>query len=191
MNVKAERIAKELQQDYQTFQGWDFEYVYPGFLAYHSPGGSYSLFFTPDFTEHGEINLQLQTEPGEVVWSHTVKYKDPLHAKDILEIIEPYLTMAGDLEKMIPQAEVTPGPERAVVAPGAGGLSLTFEEFLFMMDVIADFAERNRGIERPARGYLYSVLKKFAWASGAMDTEEGRRVFERRWGFLYDAPREA
>ena len=187
MNVKAERLQKELTEKHPTFRGWEFEYVYPGFLAYHSPGGRYSLFFTPDFSGDEEINLQLHTDPGEVVWSHTVKYEDPLEVEELLRIVEPYITMAGELEKAAPAGGAAVAPVQ-VVAPGAEGIAFTFEEFLFILDALSDFAEKNRNIARPARGYLYSVLKKFAWATGAMGTEEGREVFERRWGFLDDPP---
>ncbi len=52
-----------------------------------------------------------------------------------------------------------------------------------LWELIEAFPGKNK-LERPVRGYFYSLIKKVAMAYGVFDTEEGRQEFEQSWGYL-------
>lgn len=48
------------------YRGWTFAYEYPGLFCYHqADGGTISVFFTPDWSNDEELQIDVQTNDGE------------------------------------------------------------------------------------------------------------------------------
>ena len=58
-----DRLVAELEA-LPPYRGWWFAYEYPGLFCYHQADGPLSVFFTPDWSEDEEIQIEVQTEDG-------------------------------------------------------------------------------------------------------------------------------
>ena len=58
-----ERVLAELKA-LPAYSGWWFAYEYPGLFCYHHPDGNRSVFFTPDWSEDGEMPIEVQDDEG-------------------------------------------------------------------------------------------------------------------------------
>jgi hypothetical protein len=72
-----EDLLKVFQETYKYYRGWAFEYVYPGYFAYHQMGGELSVYFTPDWNKLGHAAIQISNLQGEVFLSKDVSYNPP------------------------------------------------------------------------------------------------------------------
>ena len=67
--IKDEEHAQVLSEleALPTYNGWWFAYEYPGLFCYHHPDSSHSVFFTPDWSEDGEMPIEVQDNEGVCV----------------------------------------------------------------------------------------------------------------------------
>ena len=102
MATDVPQLARELEAKHEKVKkGWVFEFIYPGYPAYHSPGGTSTLLFMPDWEREGVISLQLSDMEGDWLWSLGVPYQAPLTAEKLLAAIDPYLELIQVLEEQI------------------------------------------------------------------------------------------
>lgn len=94
------KVVKVLEDMYKYYHGWHFDYVYPGYFAYHQMGGDLSVYFTPDFNEDGKVSIQIHNSEGEVISSEEVPYVVPEQNGDpnakagaytLFRIVKPFL----------------------------------------------------------------------------------------------------
>lgn len=53
------------------YEGWEFEYMYPGFFRYYHPAVPYNVFFTPDWETDEALPIEVQTLDGDYVEEHS------------------------------------------------------------------------------------------------------------------------
>jgi hypothetical protein len=89
-----EQLAAEIGQRFPEVEGCTWEYMYPGFFAFHT--GSFLVACTPDNTNEGEIDVQVTTNDGDFRedLSDVVPYTAPLTAEAFVELMRPYLVRA-------------------------------------------------------------------------------------------------
>ena len=76
MPTDTEKFAKEFQAFKPEYNGWTFEYMYPGNFAYSK--GDVVLFFTPDWNLDGVVDPQVTSADG-----------DPLHSLETRPEFQP------------------------------------------------------------------------------------------------------
>lgn len=99
-----EDLVESFERAYKYYKGWLFEYIYPGFFVYHQMGGPLSVFFTPDWSRRGEVDIQVQSEEGQLVEGEGVPYVHPetngvpygqAEAFALFRIVRPWLEKHG------------------------------------------------------------------------------------------------
>jgi hypothetical protein len=60
-NQEEKRLLAELRA-LPDYQGWTFDYVYPGYFSYYR--GPYFVFFTPDWEDEETLSIQVQDDKG-------------------------------------------------------------------------------------------------------------------------------
>lgn len=84
------------EESYKYYKGWVFEWMHPGVFAYHQMGGSLSVFFTPNHSKRGLIDIQVSNnDHGQVVDGEDVSYKGELEPYQLFEIVRPWLEKHG------------------------------------------------------------------------------------------------
>jgi hypothetical protein len=63
---ETDRLVFELL-DLGQYRGWRFSYEYPGLFCYSHPGCDRRVFFTPDWSEDGEMPIEVQDDEGTCV----------------------------------------------------------------------------------------------------------------------------
>jgi hypothetical protein len=101
---EGKELVDAFERAYKYYKGWLFEYQYPGYLVYHQMGGPLNVFFTPDFSRIGQVDIQVQNEDGKVVETETIPYVHPetngvpyaqAEAFALFRIVRPWLEKHG------------------------------------------------------------------------------------------------
>lgn len=77
-------------EPYASYGRWMFEYVYPGFFAYHHQDIPRSVFFTPDHNREGELSLEVQDDEGGHVTSDSWPFTS-YRAQDLFAMVRQWL----------------------------------------------------------------------------------------------------
>lgn len=85
----ADPLLKEFEAKYPKYNNWVFEYMYPGSYSYSD--GKTVVFFTPDWTNEGEVDIQITDEGANYLDGTDVPYKAPLTADQLFQIVKPFL----------------------------------------------------------------------------------------------------
>lgn len=97
---EVQKLVKVLEDMYKYYHGWHFEYVYPGYFAYHQMGGDLSVYFTPDWNHEGKVSIQVHNSEGEWISGEEVSYVAPeqngtsngkVGAYKLFRIVKPFL----------------------------------------------------------------------------------------------------
>jgi hypothetical protein len=83
-------LVEVFERAYKYYKGWVFEFGYPGYFAYHQMGGSLSVFFTPDFSRKGSVDVEVHNDVGETVEVEDVPYVVPTHNGAPQSTVEAY-----------------------------------------------------------------------------------------------------
>lgn len=93
---------RQLVQDFggklRDYNGWVFDYEYPGYLVYHQGGGDLDVYFTPDWDEKGSVSIQINKD-GDEVYSEGISYVAPLKPSALFRIVRPYLDLLGAITR--------------------------------------------------------------------------------------------
>lgn len=57
-------LAAAFDEKYGSYDGWTFDFMRPGAFAYHHPEKEITIFFTPENSEEGVIDIAVSPEPG-------------------------------------------------------------------------------------------------------------------------------
>jgi predicted RNA-binding Zn-ribbon protein involved in translation (DUF1610 family) len=100
-------IANVLENAYQYYMGWGFEFEHHGAFCYYQLGGDLRVYFTPDFNGPGTVEVQVCDHTGESLLgddSDNFDFKADRIAPVLFKIVKPYLDRligksAADLTK--------------------------------------------------------------------------------------------
>lgn len=82
------RFSEELSQ--VSYNGWEFEAVYPEYLAFYHHAADVRVYCTPDFNRDGYIDIQVQDDEGKIHDSASVPF--PLRTSGrIFDAVIPFL----------------------------------------------------------------------------------------------------
>lgn len=59
-------LAEAVTAAHPRFGKWEFEYMYPGYFAYHLYHKKISVFFTPDNSEEDVIDIQVNHDDDPI-----------------------------------------------------------------------------------------------------------------------------
>ncbi len=109
-------LVKEFKTKHPSYNGWMFDYEYPGYYVFYSKDGLKNVYFTPDFNEKGVVDVQIIDAEGEHIGGEDIPYKAPLTADTLFAIVKPFLDQDGSqkeaLQPALPKAIV---PQRGDV----------------------------------------------------------------------------
>lgn len=109
-----DKLLKQFEAKYPEYNGWTFEYMYPGSYSYSKDNAV--VFFTPDWDADGEVNIQITDADSNYLDGNDIPYKAPLTADSLFAIVKPYLDRQGfekqSLQTALPKAIV---PQRGDV----------------------------------------------------------------------------
>lgn len=98
-------LPKMFQAQHGEYNGWIFEYMYPGYFSYSK--GEHRIFFTPDHNAKGVIDTQVQTLDGDnnprydsVPEMQPVRYTDPITVDQLFAVAK---RMADYLDSEVDQ----------------------------------------------------------------------------------------
>jgi hypothetical protein len=89
--AQTQALAAAFAERHGSYDGWTFEFMYPGFFAYHHPDRPVTVFFTPDHSEEGEIDIAVEPEPGVQKGLAIVSYEPPLQPDDLFASVKGWL----------------------------------------------------------------------------------------------------
>lgn len=96
-------LINEFKSKYPTYNGWLFDYEYPGYFVFYSPDYSLNVYFTPDFNTDGTVDVQIMNSDGEFLDGEEIAYQAPLTADQLMNIVKPFL----DQNRAIKRSNVT------------------------------------------------------------------------------------
>lgn len=90
-------VFDERFKTYVTPDGTEylFEYMYPGFFAFIGPRET--VFFTPDWSERGAIDIAVDDLVGHQRSLTIASYAGPLSAEDLMALVRPWLDWTAAL----------------------------------------------------------------------------------------------
>lgn len=104
--MEQRELAGWIKQKHPEYNGWTFEYMYPGYFSYYK--GYVRVFFTPDFNDKGQIDQQVQTEDGDVINDQRlehfngVKYSEPLTVEQLFDNAKPMMDAVDKIVALEP-----------------------------------------------------------------------------------------
>lgn len=116
LKAKQDALARAFQESYPTFEGWKFELEGPGYLSYVLPE-KWRIIFTPNEHRQGYVTIsvkELVTGAGWGADNHVPSHV-PVDAKDLFEIVRPWLERFGEDKESAPEAPTLPETLFAVV----------------------------------------------------------------------------
>lgn len=106
--LKKDPLLTEFETKYPAYNGFKFDYQYPGYYAYSNSDHSKTVYFTPDFNNEGIVDVQVSGATGDVLDTQDVPYQTPLTADQLFAIVKPFLDKQGTkkqaLETQLPKA---------------------------------------------------------------------------------------
>jgi hypothetical protein len=99
-------LAEAIRADHQLFGRWEFEYVFPGYFAYHLYHRKMTVFFTPDNSDEDVIDIQVDhkdqtVENGEVPFVNRT-------SENLFQAVKPWLEKYAN---GIPEGKMRRGPK--------------------------------------------------------------------------------
>lgn|SRR5574342_866808 len=99
-------LIKTFERAYQYYNGWGFSYEHPGVFTYYQLGGDLTVCFTPDWSDAGVVDVQVQSDKGDSFEQEGDDHSfiDDRSAPALFRIVKPYLDRlatksAADLRK--------------------------------------------------------------------------------------------
>jgi hypothetical protein len=87
VSERDERLVRELEENHPTYNGWTFDFMYPGLFSYCKGDETHDerVFFTPDYHDPGQLSMQVATDDYiDVPWPEVV-YPEPLTSEFLFE----------------------------------------------------------------------------------------------------------
>ena len=80
---------------FKKYGPFTFDYEYPGYYAYYGSGKlrGVSVYFTPDYSEDGQIDIQVNYSDGTVEIFDPVKYKESLTPMKLYRAVVPVIDL--------------------------------------------------------------------------------------------------
>lgn len=97
-NRALRELAGDFEKAYQYYKGWGFEFEHPGVFCYYQLGGDIRVYFTPDWSDKGKVDVQVNNGNGET-FAHIGKrhaFTDLNAPYKLFAIVKPYLDIIGD-----------------------------------------------------------------------------------------------
>jgi len=83
------RLVAQITDKHPFYGRWVFEYVYPGYFAYHLNRSQLSIFFTPDHTTKDVIDIQVDRD-GQVIDTGEAPFTKRT-AENLFNAVKPWL----------------------------------------------------------------------------------------------------
>jgi hypothetical protein len=87
-------LVKPFERAHPFYKGWAFDFQYPGFFVYRHPTDDVSIFFTPDWSKKGEVDVQVNSN-DEPIETETFPFVRNRTAQRLFEIVRPFLDKYG------------------------------------------------------------------------------------------------
>ena len=89
-NEEASFLVEGIERDHPKYNGWEFDYQYPGFFVYYK--GAFSVFFTPDWSGKGLVAIQVNVndDPDDRFQGADVPF-EPRTSDRLFQIVRPVL----------------------------------------------------------------------------------------------------
>ena len=107
---ETERLVAELEA-LPDYQGWWFAYEYPGYFCYRHPNLPFRVAFTPDWSEDGMVDVQVDDHVGTFYEEHSCDLPFPQGARTgqaLLDLVRPTLdklaTCTASVEHDVPES---------------------------------------------------------------------------------------
>ena len=96
--AETNKLVETFDRAYQYYKGWGFAYEHPGIFTYYQLGGDLRVCFTPDWTEPGQVDVQVHDASGDSLDNQGGDHdftKDH-SAPALFRIVKPYLDSLAD-----------------------------------------------------------------------------------------------
>ncbi len=91
--ARLKELVATFERAYQYYMGWGFAFEHPGIFTYYQLGGDLRVCFTPDWTEPGQVDVQVHAAGGDALDDQGGDHdftKDQ-SAPALFGIVKPYL----------------------------------------------------------------------------------------------------